>query len=80
MSPLQRLLASPRRQKFFGHIRATNVLPEHHLIRVAKATQQYSPLMRVAALRNLVATAPVEITQGRCFAERRRLVRSHYGI
>ena len=80
MSPYQRLLASPRRQKFFGHIRATTVLPHHHLIRVVQAAHQYSPLMRVAALRILIANAPVEVTKGRCYLERRRLVRTHYGV
>lgn len=80
MSPLHRVLCSLRRQRFFGHIRSTYVLPEHHLVRIAKARSQYSPLMRSAALRNLVAIAPLEVTKGRCYLERRRLVRSHYGI
>jgi len=75
-----RVLASAKRQRFFGHIRATNVLPIYHLVRVAKAKNQYSPLMRTAALRNLVGIAPLEITKGACFAKRRRLVRSFYGI
>lgn len=80
MSPSLRVLCSIRRQKFFGHIRATDVLPDHHLVRIAKAKQQYSPLMRSAALRNLIAAAPLDVTKGRCYLERRRLVRSHYGI
>lgn len=74
-----RLLASERRQRFFGHIRATYVLPVHHLVRVARSSS-YSPLMRCAALRNLVAVAPLEVTRGRCFLERRRLVRAHYQV
>lgn len=80
MNQTQRVLASEKRQRFFGHIRATNVLPIHHLVRVASAKNQYSPLMRAAALRNLVASAPVEVTKGRCYLERRKLVRAHYGI
>ena len=80
MTPAQRVLASPRRQRFFGHIRATDVLPVFHLVRVAQAKDQYSPLMRLAALRNLVASAPLEVTKGRYYLERRRLVRAHYGI
>lgn len=75
-----RVLAGEKRQRFFGHIRATNVLPIHHLVRVARAQGQYTPLMRAAALRNLVASAPIDVTKGRCYLERRRLVRAHYGI
>lgn len=74
------VLASEKRQRFFGHIRATNVLPIHHLVRIAKAREQYSPPMRAAALRNLVAIATLEVTHGRSYVERRRLVRAHYGI
>lgn len=80
MNPNFRVLASLRRQRFFGHIQASNVLPVYHLVRIAKAKGQYSPLMRVAALRNLIAAAPLEITQGRSYLERRQLVRIHYGI
>jgi hypothetical protein len=75
-----RVLASAKRQSFFGHIRATNVLPIYHLIRVAKAKDQYSPLMRAAALRNLVGNAPLEVTRGACYSARRRSVRAFYGI
>ena len=75
-----RVLASAKRQRFFGHIRSTNVLPIYHLVRVANAKEQYSPLMRAAALRNLVCIAPLEITKGACYLERRRSVRAFYGI
>jgi len=74
------VLASEKRQRFMLHVRTTNVLPIYHLVRIAKARDSYSPQMRAAALRNLVAQAPVEVTQGRCFAERRRLVRAHYEV
>jgi len=74
------VLASARRQRFFGHIRSTYVLPRYHLVRVLQAKDQYTPLMRVAALRNLVACAPQHITQGRPYVERRRLVRQHFGV
>jgi len=69
-----------KRQRFFGHLRATDVLPQHHLLRVVRSKEAYSALMRAAALRHLVAQAPIEITQGRPFAERRRLVRSYFKI
>ena len=75
-----RVLASAKRQRFFGHIRSTNVLPIYHLVRVANAKEQYSPLMRSVALRNLVGIAPLEVTKGACYSERRRAVRAFYGI
>lgn len=75
-----RVLASAKRQRFFGHIRSTNVLPIYHLVRVANAKEQYPPLMRSAALRNLVGIAPLEVTKGACYSERRRAVRAFYGI
>lgn len=74
------VLASEKRQRFMAHVRTTYVLPRHHLIRIAKSKDSYSPLLRAATLRNLVSTAPLEVTQGRCYPERRRLVRAHYGI
>lgn len=75
-----RVLASFKRQRFFGLIRATYVLPMCHLVRVAKAKDHYSPLVRSAALRNLVCIAPLEVTKGACYSVRRRLVRAFYGI
>lgn len=74
-----RVLASEKRQRFLGHLRATDVLPPFHLVRVAQE-EGYSVLMRAAALRNLTACAPIEVTKGRPYAERRRLVRAHFGI
>ena len=74
------LHASEKRQRFMQHVRATYVLPRHHLIRIIRASDAYSPRMRAAALRNLVAQAPIEVTQGRCYAARRKLVRAHYAV
>lgn len=75
-----RLISGEKRQRFFHHIRTTYVLPPHHLQRVARDSASYSPLMRAAALRNLVAAAPVHVTQGLPFARRRKLVREHYKV
>ncbi|MCY1165250.1 hypothetical protein D9M73_51530 [compost metagenome] len=80
MLSLQRVLASEKRQRFFGHLRATEVLPIHHLIRIARSSANYSPTMRAAALRQLIAQSPIDVTKGRPFAERRHLARAHYGI
>ena len=79
MTPLQRVIAGKKRQRFFGHLRATDVLPIHHLVRVVK-DETYPPFFRAAVLRNLVNVAPIEVTQGRPFCERRRLVRAHYRV
>lgn len=80
MTPAQRVLASEKRQRFFAHIRASYVLPPHHMVRVIRSKEQYSPIFRAAVLRNLVCSAPVDVTQGRCYCERRRLVRAYYGV
>jgi hypothetical protein len=42
--------------------------------------KRYPPLLREAALRWLVYTAPLAVTQGAPFAQRRRNVRRHYGV
>ncbi len=75
-----RVLASQRRQRFFFYVRQTYGLAEDELVRVIRASEQYTPALRVAALRNLVAIAPISVTQGRCYAQRRSLVRAHYAI
>jgi len=74
------VLASEKRQRFMQHVRTTYVLPRFHLLRVIRSAKSYSPLMRAAALRNLVCSAPIEITRGRCYSERRRLVRAYFGV
>lgn len=80
MNHTQRVLASEKRQRFFGLVRATFPLSTIDLIQVINAADRYSALMRAAALRNLVCLAPVEVTQGRSYLERRRLVRAHFGV
>lgn len=77
---MQRHLLSERRQAFFGHIRATHCLPAYHLVRIIRSKDCYSVRVRAAALRNLVGIASLDVTQGRPFAERRRLVRQHYDV
>ena len=61
-------------------VRTTYVLPSFQLIRIIRSVESYSPLMRAAALRNLVCSAPYEVTRGRCYSERRRLVRAYFGV
>lgn len=42
--------------------------------------RRYPPLLRVAALRCLVHWAPLDITRGAPYPQRRRHVRRHYGV
>ncbi|MFM0077261.1 hypothetical protein PQQ86_39615 [Paraburkholderia sediminicola] len=55
-------------------------LSNSELVRIAKAKRRYSTHHRAAALRHLVIDAPLAVTGGQPFAERRRRVRKHYGI
>jgi hypothetical protein len=50
------------------------------LIAIVKAKGRVSARFRAAALRNLVGNASLSVTLGRPYAERRRLVRKHYGV
>jgi hypothetical protein len=42
--------------------------------------QRYPPLLRVAALRRLIHGAPLDVTRGAPYLQRRRYVRRHYGV
>jgi hypothetical protein len=75
-----RVLAGERRPRFMRHVRATCGLAQPDLIRIVRSAQAYSPLLRAAALRNLVAATPIEVTRGRCYVGRWRLVRMHYRL
>lgn len=55
-------------------------LSHDQLIRIVKAKKLYSTHTRAAALRHIVSGAPLDVTLGRPFAERRRRVRCYYGI
>jgi hypothetical protein len=55
-------------------------LSDDQLLRIVKSTSRYSTHYRVAALRHLVASAPLAVTGGQPFAERRLRVKRHYGI
>lgn len=66
--------------RFSRCIFQTYRLPAEALVAIARDRARYTPVMRAAALRNLVGEAPLAVTQGRPFAERRRLVRAHYGV
>ncbi|MFL9911978.1 hypothetical protein [Paraburkholderia sp. RL17-337-BIB-A] len=58
----------------------TSGLPQEALVDIVKAKKRYSSHFRAAALRNLICDAPLSVTGGQPFAERRRRVRRHYGV
>lgn len=66
--------------EFSRLVHATYRLPESMLLSIVRARGRYPATYRAAALRHLVAQAPVSVTCGLPFAQRRRLVRRHYGI
>jgi hypothetical protein len=66
--------------RFALQVYRTSFLSHDALIDVVKAKRLYSTHYRAAALRHVVLNAPLSVTGGRSFAERRRLVRRHYGI
>lgn len=66
--------------KFARLVNATHGLPESVLVTIVKASDLHSPSYRAAALRHLVACSPISVTLGLPFAQRRRLVRRHYGV
>lgn len=67
-------------ESFFGYIRNTYGLSNEQLNAIVNNKAGYSAMFRSAALRNLTFGAPLEITGGRPYAERRRAVRAHYNI
>ncbi len=58
----------------------TSGLDQETLVHIVRARKRYSTHFRAAALRNLICDAPLAVTGGRPFAERRRRVRRHYGV
>lgn len=76
-----RMKALPEtRYRFFALIRDTYRLPTHALVTVVGDKDRYSIRLRAAALRNLVCSSSLEVTQGRPYAASRRAVRAHFGI
>jgi hypothetical protein len=65
--------------RFSRLINETSHFNESDLLLIVRSKDCYSPRYRAAALRHLVMCAPLSVTQGRPFAERRRMVRVHYG-
>lgn len=64
--------------RFSRYVFETYRLPHDMLAAIVRAQDRYSPLFRVAAVRHIVADAPLAVTGGRPFAERRRAVRRFY--
>jgi hypothetical protein len=68
-----------RRCTITRHIAATRTLSTQALIDIVRGRTTYTVWLRLAALRNLIADAPLSVTKGACYAWRRRAVRSVYG-
>jgi hypothetical protein len=66
--------------RFGKMIFQTYALPREVLVQIIRSKTHYSAHYRAAALRNLIGHAPLSVTGGRPFADRRRLVRRHYGV
>lgn len=66
--------------RFARMVHDTYGLSHELLVHIVRSKDRYSVHYRTAALRHLVMSAPLDVTGGRPFAGRRRLVRRHYGI
>jgi hypothetical protein len=77
---VENVMFNRRLASFSRLVHATYRLPGSVLLSIVMARGQYPATYRAAALRHLIARAPVSVTRGLPFAQRRRLVRLHYGI
>lgn len=66
--------------RFVRLVYETYRLPEPVLLSIVNAPERFTVRYRAAALRHLVVRAPLSVTHGLPYAQRRRLVRRHYGI
>jgi hypothetical protein len=66
--------------RFSRYVFETYRLPHSTLVSIVAARDRYSPHFRAAALRHIVADAPLAVTGGRPFAERRKAVRRFYQV
>lgn len=73
-------MLSARTCRFHAHTISMIYLPASILLRVVQGKERYSPVVRAAALRCLVGSAPLSVTRGAPYAARRRAVRRHYGV
>ena len=71
---------SVRRRRFGVLVADASKLDDGQLLRIVQARQSLTPLARAAALRILIGRAPLEVTRGAVYLERRAYVRAEYGI
>ena len=69
-----------RRAQFYRLVFETYVLNESQLLLIVRSKDVWSARYRAAALRHLHRLAPLDVTQGRPFADARRLARRNYGV
>lgn len=70
---------SDKRQAFYRSVKGYSSIDARQLKEIV-AERRIPIRARAAPLRVLTCTAPLEVTQGRPYAERRRLVRKHHNI
>lgn len=70
---------SQRRHRFVVYLSQIRYFQTYILMEIIRDTSR-TKLFRLAALRTLVCASPIEITQGRPYIERKKLVRTHYQI
>jgi hypothetical protein len=68
---------SPRRPRFVQLLVDADRLSTEQLVVAIRAKFSVSALGRCAALRTLIARAPIEVTRGQPYLVRRRYVREH---
>lgn len=73
------MISTRRRTKFTTFLLGLRKYSADQLIEMLNE-KHHAPLLRCAALRWLISAAPLEITQGAPYGERRRYVRRHHHI
>lgn len=69
-----------RRERFNRLVHDASKMDTHALVECVRAKTRFTPLARVAALRVLIHHAPIEITRGAVYLQRRAFVREHFKV
>lgn len=73
-------MISTRKRSFIRSVHQTYPHSVDVLLTIIRNKAHSSLSFRAGALRNLVWQAPLTVTQGRPYLERRRAVRKHYAV
>jgi len=74
------MLISSRVHSFRFFVMKLSGVPLHVLLNILQQPTSFTTLYRSASLRILISRAPLDVTQGRPYAERRRLVRGAFSV